>query len=121
MKSDSRQKAESFLEVASKFQLGDLPTEQRHPLTYELADLSRRDIPAALVILKEIDLGVVSEVASKAKELARLESAISKTLQAGHRVFSTVAARRAACRCPSSISGVTCTGVVPRPTKCWGL
>ena len=36
-----RQKAEAFLRVASDFQLGSLPTEQRHPETYELATLAQ--------------------------------------------------------------------------------
>lgn len=80
-------KAEAFLEVAHQFQLGALPTEQRHPLTYELADLARHDVPEALRILQGIDTGVVAAVMQKAPELAQLESAIRDTLRAGHRVF----------------------------------
>ena len=87
MQSASQLKAEEFLRVAGQFQLGALPTEQRHPLTYELADLSRRDIPAALGILKEIDLGVAAFVASHMREVERLKSAIHDTLAAGNRVF----------------------------------
>jgi len=87
MQSDAYLKAKEFLQVASQFQLGALPTEQRHPLTYELADLSRKDIPAALKILKEIDLGVISLVASRGRELERLGAAIRDTLEAGNRVF----------------------------------
>ena len=82
-----RQKADAFLAVATQFQLGSLPTEQRHPQTYELADLSRRDIKGALRILKEIDLQVARTVAEKEPELRKLEKAISETLRAGHRVF----------------------------------
>ena len=40
----ARQKAEAFLRVASDFQLGTLPTEQRHPQTYELSTQARNDI-----------------------------------------------------------------------------
>lgn len=80
-------KAEEFLKVAGQFRLGALPTEQRHPLTYELADLSRRDIPAALSILQEIDLGVVSAVASKQAEIERLALAMHETLASGNRIF----------------------------------
>lgn len=87
MQDSVRQKAEEFLKVASLFQLGALPTEQRHPLTYELADLSRNDLGAALDILKKIDCGVVADVMAKAPDLARLETAISETLDAGNRVF----------------------------------
>ncbi|MBI3440832.1 MAG: SIS domain-containing protein [Proteobacteria bacterium] len=87
IKNKARVRAEHFLQSAHAFQLGDLPTEQRHPLTYELADLSRHNITAALDILKEIDLGVVAKVAAEANALARLERAIAQTLQAGQRVF----------------------------------
>jgi len=87
VQNEARKKAESFLEVANQFKLGNLPTEQRHPQTYELADLSRRDIRGALRILKEIDLGAVTQVASQAKDLERLEKAIRETLRAGNRVF----------------------------------
>jgi len=83
----AREKAEEFLAVAAQFQLGALPTEQRHPLTYELADLSRHDIPAALKILKDIDIGVVQDVIDKAPELANLQAAIRDTFAAGNRVF----------------------------------
>lgn len=87
MQNEARLKAEEFLQVASQFKLGALPTEQRHPLTYALADLSRRDIPAAIHIQKEIDLGVLAAVAARGAELARLEAAIRSALRAGNRVF----------------------------------
>ena len=87
MTTAARAKAEDFLKVADQFQLGALPTEQRHPLTYELAELSRRDIPAALRILKDIDVGVVNDIVAKAGELSKLEAAILDTLSKGHRVF----------------------------------
>jgi N-acetylmuramic acid 6-phosphate etherase len=87
MKNEARLKAEEFLKVAAQFQLGSLPTEQRHPLTYELADLSRRDIGAALKILKDIDASVISLVASRAADLERLAAAMRDTLRSGGRVF----------------------------------
>lgn len=87
MQNEARLKAEEFLRVASQFQLGTLPTEQRHPRTYELADLSRQDIPAALRILKDIDLGVLAAVDARAARLEQLEAAIRDTLRAGNRVF----------------------------------
>lgn len=87
MQNDTRFKAEEFLAVASQFQLGALPTEQRHPLTYELADLSRRDLPAALAILKDIDMGVMSDVDSCLPALTGLEAAMRETLQNGNRIF----------------------------------
>ncbi|MDI1229486.1 MAG: hypothetical protein PSY14_17555 [bacterium] len=83
----ARQKATEFLEVAAKFQLGSLPTEQRHPLTYELAELSRSNIPEALRIMTDIDIGVIRDVLAKAPELKKLETAIRETFAAGHRIF----------------------------------
>lgn len=83
----ARQKAADFLEVAAKFQLGSLPTEQRHPLTYELAELSRKNIPEALRIMTDIDIGVIKDVMAKTRELAKLQAAIRETFAAGNRVF----------------------------------
>ncbi len=83
----ARQKAAEFLEVAAKFQLGSLPTEQRHPLTYELAELSRNNIPEALRIMTDIDIGVIKDVLAKTSELKKLETAIRETFAAGNRVF----------------------------------
>jgi len=82
-----RQKADSFLRVAADFKLGNLPTEQRHPKTHALADLSRNDPAAALRILKEIDVSVISGVMAREAELARLEDAIRDTLKNGGRIF----------------------------------
>lgn len=87
MQNEARLKAEAFLKIASQFQLGTLPTEQRHPLTFELADLSRQDIPAAIDIQKKIDCGVLADVAARSGALERLEAAIRNTLSAGNRVF----------------------------------
>lgn len=84
---ETQAKAEAFLKVAAQFQLGTLPTEQRHPQTYELADLARQNIPAALDILKNIDLGVLADIAARSAALQRLEAAIGETLRAGNRVF----------------------------------
>lgn len=87
MQSEARQKAEAFLKVADQFQLGTLPTEQRHPLTYELADLAHNDLPSALRIQQEIDLGVIAEIDARKDDLARLEAAMRETLRAGNRIF----------------------------------
>jgi N-acetylmuramic acid 6-phosphate etherase len=86
-KSEAREKAEAFLEVAEQFRLGNLPTEQRHPQTHNLAHQSRHDVRGALRILQEIDLHVASEIAAHAQELEKLENAIRETLRAGNKVF----------------------------------
>ncbi len=83
----ARDKAEKFLSVAHDFMLGNLPTEQRHPLTRDLAVLSRTDVPQALNLLRDIDAAVVEKVAGKDTELNRLRDAIDDTLKSGNRVF----------------------------------
>lgn len=87
MQRNTRTDAENFLKVARDFSLGGLPTEQRHPLTHDLANMARHDIPAALDILQKIDIGALRDVAAREKDLARLERAIRDTLAAGQRVF----------------------------------
>jgi N-acetylmuramic acid 6-phosphate etherase len=87
MPTEAARKARQFLEVAGKFRLGGLPTEQRHPATMDLANLSRNDLTKAYQILKDIDVGVVEAVAAKTPELAKLEDAIRDTLRSGNRVF----------------------------------
>lgn len=84
---ESRKLAETFLATAHEFHLGDLPTEQRHPETYAIAELSRRDLPAALRLLQKIDLAAVEKVVQKEKEIDQLSSAIGETLKSGGRVF----------------------------------
>src|SRR4051812_49040904 len=55
--SDSaRKKADAFLSLSKDFHLGGLPTEQRHPETTHLADLSRQDLKQAFQLLKKVDL-----------------------------------------------------------------
>lgn len=87
MSETARQKAEEFLAVADQFRLGGLPTEQRHPLTQDLAHLARTDVPAALSILKDIDVGMIGDVITRLPELAALQKAMRDTLDSGGRVF----------------------------------
>ncbi len=88
MISDSAvKKAEEFLRVAHDFHLGDLPTESRHPLTYELADLSQNNIPEALKILKNIEIGVVEKIIAREEQIQALANSIHDCLSRGHRVF----------------------------------
>ncbi len=87
MSHTAHQKADEYLRVSAQFRLQSLPTEQRHPLTHDLAHLSRHDIPQALQILKGIDVGVIADMAEKGKDLGRLRRAINDTIRNGDRVF----------------------------------
>jgi N-acetylmuramic acid 6-phosphate etherase len=79
--------AEAFLATAHEFKLGDLPTEQRHPETQDLADLSRNDPAAALSILRKVDVAALEKVLAKEGEIAKLSAAIGDTLESGGRIF----------------------------------
>ena len=61
----AREQAARFLQQAGDYHLGNLPTESRHPLTYELAHLACRDLPRALHTLKQIDCSSIEGVLSK--------------------------------------------------------
>ncbi len=80
-------KAEAFLATAQAFQLGNLPTEQRHPETTSLADLSRTNIPKALQILHKIDLDAVEAITQKVPEINQLAAAMKETLATKGRIF----------------------------------
>ena len=87
MSKESDQKAQEFLKIAGDYQLGVLPTEQRHPLTHDLARQSREDVSTAINILKGIDLGVLRHVRDKLPELSQMRNSIKDTLDAGHNVY----------------------------------
>lgn len=75
---------ESALRRLTDFHLGGLPTEARHPLTGGLADLSRRDLPQALRVLKGIDCAAIERVLRRTDPLG---ARMHETLRDGRRVF----------------------------------
>lgn len=81
------QEAARFLSVAKDFHLGVLPTEQRHPKTKQLAELSRNKPEKALRILQEIDVHAIAAVLKKEKEIEALAEAMRATRASGGRVF----------------------------------
>lgn len=83
----ARHQAETFLSVANSFHLGSLPTEQRHPDTGALADLTRNDPAAALRLLQRVDCAALDVVVSKETEIDGLSAAMGETLAEGGRVF----------------------------------
>lgn len=87
MSAASDHNAAEFLKVADDFKLGMLPTEQQHPLTLQLADLSRHDPLAAIHIMKKIDEGVAAKATAKVFEMYRLRAEIQDTIANGNRVF----------------------------------
>ena len=75
------------LTAADEFHLGGLPTEARHPLTGDLADLARRDLPQALRILKQIDCAAIERVLENAPAVAPLSDRMQECLRSKRRIF----------------------------------
>ncbi|MBK7627921.1 MAG: SIS domain-containing protein [Bacteroidales bacterium] len=87
MSKDSIDKAEKFLAISSQYKLGSLVTESSHPLTKNLSDLAKNNLPKAIEVLKELDNFTVSVLVQKQKEICFLKEAISETLNSGNNVF----------------------------------
>ncbi len=81
------QDARKFLAASKNFKLGVLPTEQRHPKTKKLAELSRSHPEKALNILQKIDSDAISVVLKKQKEISALANAMREAWVSGGRVF----------------------------------
>ena len=79
--------AEEFLSMADQFRLGELVTEQPHPLTHNLSALAQNDLPQAIATLKEVDRLALEKLASYADGIAALATAVGKVFAAGGRVY----------------------------------
>lgn len=79
--------AEEFLACAADFQLGELDTEQPHPLTVNLSDLCRDDLPAAVNALKSVDARALSLLDERLDPATELAADIRATWDAGGRIF----------------------------------
>ena len=82
-----REKAASFLKISSQFRLGDLDTEKPHPETTELSSLAKNNLPAAIAILKDIDINALQVINDQKDNISRMKKDIEQTLLNGHRVF----------------------------------
>ena len=80
--------ATEFLQVASQFHLGALPTESRHAKTKNLSRLSQTDLESALKLLHEVEISALDGAfANAGQELIDLTKAIELTWAGGGRVF----------------------------------
>jgi N-acetylmuramic acid 6-phosphate etherase len=85
--SSAEGKARRFLAQASQFQLGDLPTESRHPKTMQLSQLAANDVTAAIRAMAGVDRDAVAEVATHLPALDRMAADIRAALATGGRIF----------------------------------
>jgi N-acetylmuramic acid 6-phosphate etherase len=81
------EKAESFLKISTQFRLGDIDTEKPHPKTKELSSLAKTDLPAAITILKDIDINALEIVKDRKQEITGMKKDIENTFMGGHKVF----------------------------------
>lgn len=67
--------------------MGELPTEQSHPLTRNLDELSRENLREAFKLLKEVDLSALKKLNEYTESLERLRKEVHETLNDGGRIF----------------------------------
>jgi N-acetylmuramic acid 6-phosphate etherase len=87
MSMETAETADAFLACAGDFHLGELETEQPHPLTAQLSALACSDLAAAVQCLKAVDQAALATMASKLGPVDELVEAIRGTWSAGGRVF----------------------------------
>lgn len=79
--------AREFLKIVDQFRLGELPTEQPHPLTMDLSRLTDEDLPEALRVLHRVDKLALDKLLACRTEIERLAIAVGDTFQAGRNVY----------------------------------
>lgn len=82
-----QESAEQFLQQANLFKLGKLPTESRHPLTSDLADWAKSDLPRAINALVKVDQEALGKLKDKIPGLLKLKDSVQKVMNAGGRIF----------------------------------
>lgn len=79
--------ADYFLEIAHRFKLGCLLTEQQNPLTIGLAEIAQSDLPKAISIIKELDITTINILLTKIDQLELMYRDINDTLETGGKIF----------------------------------
>lgn len=82
-----QEKAAQFLAESDQFQLGQLPTESRHPKTTRLSELARTDLEKALDLLAELDRDAVKAVIKELPRIEKMAEVIRETLASHGRIF----------------------------------
>jgi N-acetylmuramic acid 6-phosphate etherase len=86
-KTSFKQKAREFLAVSPQFRLGDLPTEQPHPLTTCLSTLAQENLKEAIRVLHTVDIAALESLLSKTGEVMGLAQSVKATLDAGRSIY----------------------------------
>ena len=91
MSATSQKRAEDFLKISEQFQLGALTTETSHPITANLSETAKHDVPAALRLLFDVDEDVVRKY-REFVESGRAQSitgTLRRALKDGGKIFFT--------------------------------
>jgi N-acetylmuramic acid 6-phosphate etherase len=91
MNENSRARSEQFLKISGQFKLGALVTEASHPVTANLSDVAKGDIPAALKLLFEADSDVVKKFREfvEAGIAGKIAATVLAAVRNGGRIFFT--------------------------------
>ncbi len=79
-----------FVQEKTQFQQHDLPTEQRHPKTWNLSERIEQDLEAGLHMLFSVDEDIVTRLRSIEQEKATLDlavQAIEQAILSGQKVY----------------------------------
>lgn len=80
-------KLNDFLAQAHMYQLGDLPTEQSHPLTQTLSESAKKNLPEAIECLRQVDLLALQELNKYVETMEELRQTLQKALSKGRRIY----------------------------------
>ncbi|MCX6343658.1 MAG: hypothetical protein NT018_01125 [Armatimonadetes bacterium] len=87
----ARERADDFLKISGQFRLGELVTEASHPVTANLSEVAKNDIPAALDLIFEVDGDVVAKYREFAQtgRFEEIAGIVRDALLSGGRIFFT--------------------------------
>lgn len=87
MAQDPQTEAEAFLKIADQFRLGELPTEQSHPDTWNLSEIAQHDLKRGFLLFQALDVAALRVVESQVGRIRELARAIEAVFLSGGRVF----------------------------------
>ncbi len=83
----AKEKADEFLQIASQYKLGRLPTELPNETTKKLSYLAVNDLKKGISALKSLDTNTMEVLAGKMNEILHLKHIIKETLTAGNNIY----------------------------------
>ncbi len=91
MSDSSRRRSEEFLKISDQFKLGVLTTESSHPITANLSETAKRDIPAALDLLFDVDGDVIRKYREfvESGRARNISNTLVRSLKNGGKLFFT--------------------------------